>query len=280
MNKPATERNDKLTLPTRVAFMPLAVVTAIFGPVLVLFPGETADYWSWPIAPDMSAVWVGAGYTFGAIAITTMLFVGRSSTSLVAVGGTWPFAVVMLAATIIHNDRFFTDTAGYYVWLAIYLFLPFALPPLLWLELRNDPGRQPTDLLLPSWLRWSLVAAGALAALIGVAMVLDPSILDQSWPWRLTPLMSRVIGGWLLFIGAGGLAALVETRYQAYRYYLVAATVWFSVLFVASLLNSNDFDSDRLATPLYFIAVGGAVIAIASAFAYMERLVKARTKQR
>ena len=273
----AAGRDGRLTLATRLAFTPLAVITAIFGPLLVLLPGDTAEYWSWSISPDMSAVWVGAGYTFGAIAITTMLLIGRSGASLVAIGGTWPFSVVMLAATVTHNDRFFTGSAGYFVWLAIYVILPFALPVLLRLEMQHDRGRQAGDVLLPPWLRWAFAGAGVVVTLIGLVLVVDTTILDNSWPWLLTPLMSRVIGGWLLFIGAGGLAALVESRYIAYRFYLLAATVWFSVLFAASLLNGNDFDSGRLATPLFFVMVAGAAMGVAGAFLYMERLVRARS---
>ena len=73
----------------RWCFTPLAALTAVFGPLLFLLPGSTEDYWSWPIRPDMSAVWVGVAYTFGAIAITTMLITGK-----------WRFAMVPVAPII------------------------------------------------------------------------------------------------------------------------------------------------------------------------------------
>src|SRR4051794_10308277 len=104
------QRNDRLIPLLRASFVPLAVATAIFGPLLVLFADSTAAFWAWEIKPAMSAVWVGAGYTFGAIAITTMLRVGRWRSAIIPVIATWPFSLVMLFATVTHLDRFFLGT--------------------------------------------------------------------------------------------------------------------------------------------------------------------------
>ncbi len=268
--------DDRLPFLVRAGFTPLAVATAIFGPMLLLRPGDTADYWAWRIAPDMSAVWVGAGYTFGAVAITTMLLVGRWSAAIVPVVSTWPFAIVMLVATIIHNDRFFTDTGNYGVWLLIYVVLPFALPAMYWQGRSHSPPPSAQDTMLPQALRYGFVAAGLVALVLGLTLVLTPSALKEAWPWNLTPLMSRVVGGWLLFIATGGLCPLFERRYKAYRFYLPVAAFWFAVLLVASLLNRNDFDSDRLATPLYFAALGITVVALLVISAYLEMLQQVR----
>src|SRR5262245_20646526 len=120
--------DDRLTLLHRVAFTPLAVLTAIYGPWLVLVPGGTKDFWAWQIKPDMSTVWVGAGYTFGACAITTMLVVGRWRGAIVPIISTFPFSVLIMAATLLHPDRFFVGTLRYDVWFVIYAALPVVLP--------------------------------------------------------------------------------------------------------------------------------------------------------
>lgn len=224
----------------------------------------------------MSAVWVGAGYTFGAVAITTMLLLGRWSASIVPVVSTWPFAVVMLAATIIHNDRFFTNTGNYGVWLLIYAVLPFALPAMYWQGRRHNPPPSARDTTLPGLLCYGFVSAGLVALVMGLTLVLAPSALDEAWPWHLTPLMSRVVGGWLLFIATGGLYPLFERRYKAYRFYLPVAAFWFAILLVGSLLNRDDFDSNLLATPLYFAALVITVVALLIISAYLEVLQRVR----
>src|SRR5688500_19748374 len=120
-------RDDRLIPLTRIAFTPLAVLTAIFGPLLYILPGATAKYWAWEIKPEMSAAWVGAGYTFGTLAIWTILIIGRFQKLFVPIMATWALSSVMLIATILHIDRFFLDRIQLWIGSIIYLFLPFAL---------------------------------------------------------------------------------------------------------------------------------------------------------
>ncbi len=265
------ERDDRLTLLFRVAFTPLALLTSIFGPLLVLFPGSTDQFWSWQIKPEMSAAWVGAGYTFGGIAITTMLIVGKWSVSTVAIAGTWPFSLAMLAATLLHLDRFFVDSPRFWVWFVIYLGLPVLLPLIYWLNMRRDPGIKAGDLLLPNIFRIALIAVGILSLLFGLFLFFAPTLAADLWPWQLTPLMSRVIGGWLLFIGSGSLCAFFERRYTAYRLFLPSAAIWFTILLVASLFNMANFDSNKPSTTLFFVIIPTLIIGILAMFAIMER---------
>jgi branched-subunit amino acid transport protein len=262
---------DRLILLTRAGFLPLAVLTAIFGPALLLFPGSTADYWSWQIRPDMSAVWVGAGYSFGAMAITTMLAVGRWRSAIVPILATFPFALAMAAATLIHLDRFFQDSPRVWVWAFVYVGLPVALPAMYFWNRSEDPGASPADLLFSPRLRGLLAVGGAGVFVLGLWLFLDPSGARTAWPWLLTPLMSRVIGGWLMFIGTGGFCAAFEARYVAYRYFLPLFCAWFAILLVASLLNFSDFDKDRLSTPLYFAGLVAVIAFVIGITLRMER---------
>ena len=141
--------DDRLNPLARWIFLPLIPLTAVFGPLLVLLPQRTDAYWSWEITPAMSAVWVGAGYTFGACAITTMLVLGRWRTSILAILATIPFAVAMLVATLIHLDRFATGTPSFWVWMVIYVVLPLGLPVIYLTNRNQDPGVRPEDRLLP-----------------------------------------------------------------------------------------------------------------------------------
>lgn len=263
-------RGNTLHPLTRYSYLPLASLTAIFGPILVLFPGSTEDYWSWPIRPDMSAVWVGSAYTFGAVAISTMLLRGRWTEAIVPVLSTWPFSVVMLAATIIHNDRFFLGTANYYIWLAIYLYLPVVLPVMFFLNRRQDPGATSTDTVLPVGLRVVLSVVGAMTGLYSLLLISESKAVLDTWPWQLTPLMAKVIGGWLLFIATGTLWTAFEARYAAYRYYFPVAAFWFALLLVASIANRDDFNNG-LSKPLYFAALTTAIVGSLAIYLLMER---------
>jgi hypothetical protein len=96
----------------------------------------------------------------------------------------------------------------------------------------------------------------------------------------LTPLMSRVIGGWLLFMATGALATLVETRHAAYRLFFPAVSLWFAVLFVSSLLNWDDFRDDRLATPSFLVATALTALGMAGISAWLEARLRRQVRAR
>src|SRR5215210_7266179 len=75
------------------------------------------------------------------------------------------------------------------------------------------------------------------------------------WPWELTPLMSRVIGGWIMFLGVGGLVLYFEPRYSAYRALIPSVLVWDIALLVGSLLHLDNFDFSRTSPWVWFITL-------------------------
>jgi hypothetical protein len=266
------QADDRLGWLAYVVFVPLAFLTAIFGPALVIFSESTPAYWAWEIRPEMSAVWVGGSYAFGAIAITVMLFTGRWRGVVVPVAATWTFSIVTLAATLLHQDRFFLGTLNYYVWLAIYLLLPVVLPLIWWLNRERDPGTLPDEALIPRAISMSAAALGGVVGLVSLLMVFSPSAGAGFWPWQLTPLMSRVIGAWLLFIATGLLCLLFERRVMAYRPYLLPAAMWFAVLFIASFFHLDNFDFSSARAWVWFGVAGGASVAALAGYLYLGRL--------
>lgn len=232
--------------------MPLAIFTAIFGPLLFLFPAETAQHWAWEIKPEMSAAWVGAGYTFGAIAIWTLLIIGRFQKLFVPLLATWAFSCTMLIATILHIDRFFIDRFQFWIWFIIYLTLPFLLPLAWWLNKRRATPPQGNELLFPKPMMFVALIISALFYLLALILIFNPGFAASFWPWPLTPLMSRVIGGWLLFIATGALCLLFEKRYIVYREFILQAGVWFALLLLAGWRHLNNFDFGRPATYVFF----------------------------
>jgi len=268
-------RDGRLIPLTRIAFTPLGIFTAIFGPLLLLFPAATDRYWAWPIQPEMSAAWVGAGYTFGAIAITLLLARGRVEKLFVPLSATWVFSCAMLLATVLHWDRFFTGRPQFWIWFAIYVFLPFGLPVTYWLNRRRALPHRADELRFSG----SIAAVGAVAAIVfgalGLLMFLSPVSAAGFWPWRLTPLMSRVIGGWLLFLATGSLCLLFERRYAAYREYIPAAGIWFILLLAAAVRNTANFDFSRPAAYIFFGVLIVLIALLWFAAYYFERKYRA-----
>jgi hypothetical protein len=249
--KPA-DKDDRLIPLTRIAFTPLAIFTLIFGPLLYLFPARTADYWAWEINPEMSAAWVGAGYTFGAIAIWTILIIGRFQKLFVPIMATWAFSCVMLIATVLHLNRFFTDTIQFWIWLVIYILLPFALPIAWWLNKGNASPFEPNELLFPKRMASIGLVVSVLFYVLAFLLLFNPPLAATFWPWQLTPLMSRVITGWLIFMGTGALCLLFERRYSVYREFIPEAGIWSALILLAGWRHADNFDFSRPAAYVFF----------------------------
>jgi hypothetical protein len=267
--------DDRLDPLARWVFLVLVPLTAVFGPLLVLNPGHTASYWSWTISPSMSAVWVGAGYTFGACAITTMLVLNRWRTSIIAIVATIPFAVAMLVATLLHLDRFATGTVRFAIWMTIYVLLPVGLVAIYLRGRRADPGVQPTDEFLPLWVARTGAAVGVLVLAVGLLLFVAPSTGGRLWPWPLTPLMAQVVAGWLFFFGGGAAMLGVERRFLAVQAFLPSVVVWSGVLGVVGFFHLDDFTRGPAATAGYFTITAVVAVGSLALWAFGSRITRA-----
>jgi hypothetical protein len=265
------KKDDRLIPLTRIAFGALAVLTVIFGPLLYFYPGRTVQYWAWEIQPEMSAVWVGAGYTFGAMAIWTLLLIGRFPKLLVSALSTWPFSCVMLISTLIHLDRFFVDRIAFWVWFAIYLFLPFGLPIAWWLNKNHAIPPQADELRFSKNVVYIAPLIGAVFAVLGLVLIFNPLFSASFWPWNLTPLMSRVIGGWILFLAAAALTPMFERRYIAYREFIPEAGIWFTLILIGGWRYSDQFDFNRPTTYIFFSVLILLILLMFYLFFSLER---------
>ena len=104
-------------------------------------------------------------------------------------------------------------------------------------------------------------ATGLTAIAVGLVLFLRPGTGALFWPWHLTPLMARVIAGWLFFFGTGAALLLVERRVVAVRAFLPSVAVWFAILAIAGLFHLNDFDNGAAATAGYFISTSAVAVA-------------------
>jgi len=272
--------DDHLILLARLAIWPLAVLSGIFGPMLFLLPHLTDRIWSWPIQPPMSAVVLAAGYIFGSIAFATLLLRNQWHALNVALMATEVFSIVMLAATLIHLDRFFVGTLRFDVWFAIYVALPILVPVIWFFNRRYGAPRQPDDLVFIWPVRIALLPAGILLLAFGVFMFAYPPGAAAIWPWLLTPLMSRVLSGWVMFLGIAGCLIFFEPRYSAYRSALPAFFIWAVALLVGSLLHLDNFDFQRPAAWLWFLAVLGLIVGTALMFLVFEVMAYRRRSSR
>jgi len=242
------------------------VVFAILVPALVILwgmPDRTADAWAWTIQPELTPIFLGAGYGAGAYFFLRTFLSDRFHPSAAGIFGAAFFASLMLIATLIHWDRFNHGDAPligalvFYGWVGVYIVSPFVLLGLWWFNRRTDSGEPaPAEAIVPpSVLRIAQVVAAVSFA--GAAFLfLAPDEAIDAWPWDLTPLTSRVIGSFTAQVGIGALLISLDRRWSAWKLVVQTFFVATALLLIGAIRAWDDFDTGNALTYVY---LGGLV---------------------
>jgi hypothetical protein len=238
----STTRDDRVLAPTRwTATLIVPVLSAAFV-ILYLFPARTQELWAWTIEPDMTSMFMGGGYLAGAWFFARVARARSGHQALPGLVGTSLFATMLLAATVLHWDRFNHDHVSFWAWLALYV----ATPPLLpWLWARNrrtDPGMPAADdVLVPAPLRAVLAVAGSATLLFALVMFLWPSAVADHWPWALYPLTARVLAGFVAFPAAAMALFATDRRWSSFQLPAETATIGLALILVATFRAQDEF---------------------------------------
>jgi hypothetical protein len=258
----ATDERDGRILPaTHWASL---VVFAILVPALVILwgmPGRTADAWAWTIKPDLTPIFLGAGYGAGAYFFLRTFLARQFHPSAPGIFGAAFFATLMLIATLIHWDRFNHGDAPligaivFYGWVAVYILSPPLVLALWWANRRTD-SRAPAagEAIVPPRVRLAARAFAAGAFIAAVVFFLFPQTAIDVWPWTLTPLTSRVLGSFTAQVGVGALLLSRDPRWSAWRLLVQTFFVATALLLVGAIRAWGDFEGGNVMTYVY---VGG-----------------------
>lgn len=269
-----TPRNDRILPLTR--FIAGAVVPFLLLAFLILYvsPQPTGRWFAWDINPRMTAAYMGAGYLGGAYFFLNTVFGTRWHRTA---GGFLPvtaFTVAMLIVTVIHWDRFELTHLPFLAWLLLYIFTPVLVP---WTWLRNRPADSGTpeveDAAVPGLARWALLVLGVFLLLFAVVTIISPSFAMQIWPWTLSELTARVLGGWSALLAVGGILISREDRWSAWRIGLESIALWHVLVLIAAVLNRPDFKDGNLVN-WYLISV--VLVLIGMLILYISMQSKSR----
>ncbi|MGZ5309475.1 MAG: hypothetical protein ACXWW8_06460 [Solirubrobacterales bacterium] len=241
----------RLTRPLRITLALFAGLAFVAGIELFLLSSRTDDYFSWTIAPPLTAAFMGGLYWAACV-----LFVWASRQELwsrarIAVYPAFTIATVLLAVTLIHLDKFDLDSVYGWFWLVVYAIAPPIVAYLVWMQLREPGGEPAGGVPLPAAFR-ALVALQALVMLaIGVALLVAPSDAGDIWPWALTPLTARAEAA---LIAGVGLAAAIAARDDDARGFAGPAIAYVALgalELIALLRYDGQLDGDHLANTVY-----------------------------
>jgi hypothetical protein len=258
-------------LRAALAFAGVAVGYASF--VLFVFPDRSEDLFAWDIQPPVTAAFFGAFY---ATAIPLLFLLARPGTRWWQVRPVLPalftLSTTMLIATALHDDKFLWDRVVAWLWLVLYLVYPPMIAAFYLSHRARDPGPPPVATAVRPWLRPSSIAAAAATGGLGAALFLWPTTVDALWPWTLTPLTARVVGGWLLFMATALLAMGLERDWAAIRPLFLEAAIVLVLLLVGVARFSEEFDWGSPEAWGYLLAVVGGLVVSAVVFLAHERV--------
>jgi hypothetical protein len=163
----------------------LLALAAANGLFLYLLPGLADSGYAWSINPPVNAAFIGAGFLAGTLATGLVLAIAtRWRTFSTLPPALWVLASTLLAATIIHQDRFRWDYPPTWVWALVYAGVPLAVPFLVARQRRvaeAEPAADP-----------ALRGVRVLSGIVGVPLVVGaaalfaaPVELGAHWVWPL-----------------------------------------------------------------------------------------------
>jgi hypothetical protein len=266
----ATDGRDGRILPaTHWASL---VVFVILVPALVILwglPDRTADAWAWTIKPDLTPIFLGAGYGAGAYFFLRTFLGKQFHPSAAGIFGAAFFATLMLIATLIHWDRFNHGDAPaigaivFYGWVTVYIVSPPIVLALWWFNRRTDSGvPAPGEAIVPMWVRRIAQVVAAVLLVVGAVFYLSPATAIDIWPWMLTPLTARVMASFTAEVGMAALLISLDPRWSAWKLIVQTFFVATALLLVGAARAWDDFDTGNVLTYGYIACLIGCDIAL------------------
>jgi hypothetical protein len=226
---------------TRAGVWVLFVLAAANGLALYLLPGRADTEYAWSILPAVSAAFIGAGFLAGTLATGLVLWrATRWRSFSLLPPALWVLATTLLAATILHEDRFKWDYPLTWVWTLVYAGVPFGIP---FLVVRQRRVAEPLPAADPALrvLRVLSGIAGVGLIAAAAALYLAPVELGEHWLWTLTPLLARAVAAWYALFGTMLLTFALAQR-RAFEGLIGYATLaaWCALLLALPLLHAED----------------------------------------
>lgn len=252
-------KDDRILLQTRLVLIIVVPFLLLAFLILYIFPDLTGKRFAWEIKPHMTALFIGSGYLGGAYMFVFAIFGKRWHRIKAAFPPVTAFTVAMLLATFLHWDRFDTKHFPFQIWLVLYIITPIIVP-YLWIKNRiTDSGApESNDLPVPALAKSAFMASGVIGIALALFMFINPQTIIPIWPWTLTPLTARVLGGWFGLLGIGGLYASQDLRWSAWRIPMQSITFWGILILIGAVMNSQDF-TEGLWNPF---TIGTAIVVV------------------
>ena len=250
-----------LTRELRAVLWLFAGLALVAGFLLFPLAEETDRYFSWTIAPPLTAAFMGAAYWAAFVLIGWTARVGTWEAARPTLVPVTVIAVLLLVATLAHLDKFDLDSIFGWFWLVVYCSVPPALVVLVWQQLRRRSGEAaPAGRAIPPALRALLTVQALVMGVVGVVMFVAPSTAEDLWPWTLTPLTARAGSAFLIGFAAAAAYAVADNRAERFAGAAYSYAALGALELLAAAIFSADFDGGTR-TVLYVVFVASVLAA-------------------
>lgn len=267
----------RLQTGTRVLLVGFITLTLVATNQLFVLAPRTQTLFSWTIQPPLSAAFLGASYAAGCLLSVLALRSRSWSGARIPLVTVLVFAVLTLAATLLHLDRFhfgapdLVARAAAWIWLAVYLVVPVALVVVIRRQARAGGAATRGRVPMPGWLSGLLALQGAVLGLTAVGLFLAPSVTAGWWPWALTPLTAQMTAAWLAALAVAALLGVHERDLARVTVPAVAYVVFGVLQLVALALHGDAVAWGSPAAGVYVAALVLAVVTGAAGLVVTRR---------
>jgi hypothetical protein len=229
--------------------------------VLLFVLSEETDQWfSWTIQPPLTAAFLGASYFAALLLFVWTAWSSDWRSAQAALVPVSVIAVLLLIATIIHEDRFHEDLFGWF-WKAAYVVAPVAIAAAVAFQLRQTDGGARPRVPLPNALRLLLLTQGVVMLGVGIFLFVAPDSADELWPWNVTPLTARAIGAFVTGFGASALHAVAANDLPSFEGAAIAYTALGALELTVVARYTGDLTGADLDSCLYVAFLASVLLA-------------------
>jgi len=241
---------------------------------LIFFPSSGVNF-AWPISPEPSAMFIGAGFLIRAY-LGYHLWRERHWYRLRwQVWGNYAFLAVLLVGTFWHVNEmnWFSNIWIAHVWVVAYIVEPLVLPLY---EPRGEAAKAPIpdDLqegpIFPG-LKRILLAAYVVGISLGLLLFIHPAFMNTRWAWALDPFDARIMAAFPIMAGLWALYGYLAKDWAEIKSGVLGILILSGGLFAIWLFNLPRLDLGRENVYQTGIITGAFAVLLAYYYIRQER---------